>query len=112
MGLIKNNILIAKFMNMETTEQYIVPTSIKETRYHWENDTGYSKEELEFNNSWDWLMPVVDKIENLGFQVWIIKHKCIINKFPKEIITIEKNNKIDAVYQSIIKLIKWHNKEK
>ena len=27
---------------------------------------GYNDEEILFNSSWDWLMPVVEKIERLG----------------------------------------------
>lgn len=76
---------------------------------------------LKYNRSWDWLMPVVDKIESLSFNVVIENHvslkkkpQCYIYN-PAETFEgkpIERDKKIDAVYEAVLEFIDWHNNEK
>jgi hypothetical protein len=62
---------------------------------------------LEFDDSWDWLMPVVEKIE-LDFGGFVIIHnsKCVIN--PNNIVIIGAS-KLEAVYKAVVEFIEWHN---
>lgn len=69
---------------------------------------------LEYHTSWDWLMPVVEKIEEFGYAIDICQNDCNIyennnsGNFLKE---LNRRTKIEAVYAASIEFIKWH-KEK
>lgn len=74
--------------------------------------------ELKYHSSWDWLMPVVEKIENDlqdSFNVDIInKNQCEIVRNGNEFICgygfeTVNHSKIEAVYNSIVEFIKWYN---
>lgn len=102
----ENNRLIAKFMGMTETQDK-----------HW------------YHKSWDWLMPVLIKIRNMGYEVridmwecdhdWIsgcaiyLKNTC--NKaFSKDNIVWNNqlgDNELETVYMTIIDFINWYNKE-
>lgn len=101
--IIVNNKLIAEFMDSITLD-----------------GNGNSKEDInsfKYHKSWDWLMPVVDKIENLGnCQIDISFEWCRIcyKGGLFEIDTrnhIKANTKIEAVYFACIEFIKWYNDE-
>jgi len=85
MNTTEGNKLIAEFMGVKfkDDEQYI--KELREMRsegIYFEQ--GYMSSELNYHSSWDWLMPVVEKIERLGF-------------------TFEKNyQRIDGDWQSLI----------
>ena len=66
-----------------------------------------------YHESYDWLMPVVEKIEGLGIKVTIINNSCKINTFTSEYnSTAISDTKINAIYTAIIEFIKWYNKQK
>ena len=93
----ESNELIAEFMDMEDHQEmgkYVTPN------YH---------------NSWDWLMPVVDKIENFGFEFIIsenrvkIKHNTdhsLEELFHSETI----GSKLNTTYKAVVEFIKEFNK--
>lgn len=92
------NKLIAEFMGVRWNNE---PNSSIETKYH---------------SSWDWLMPVVEKI-NSGwkYDVIIFRTSCHINDELQVIVesNIGKDEKlIDCVWQAVIKFIQWHNQNK
>jgi len=92
----KDNILIAKFMELD----YSSYTTIYELKYH---------------TSWDWLMPVVEKIESIGYEFTIVESRCKVSNNTdhsiKELFYIEKIGiKIDNVYDAVIQFIKQYNK--
>jgi len=69
---------------------------------------------LRYNFSWDWLMPVVEKIENLydgDVLVEISDESCYIglHKDYEKYCTIE--TKIQATWEAVIEFIKWYNKK-
>lgn len=75
-----------------------------------------------YHTSWDWLMPVVEKIEKLNMvgAVVISRDHCWIhnNKEPltheNEIVHADlcRNNKLDAVWYSVVLFVKWYNENK
>ena len=77
----KENKLIAEFMNLNV----VTINDIKRNKNPYiESADGYTIQELQYNTSWDWLMPVIEKIETLGY-------------------TFEKNyQRIDKDWQSLI----------
>jgi len=83
--------------------------------YFMDNNNAICLENMLFDLSWDWIMPVVEKAEKLGYEVSIIQNECDIgeqadpNKF-KPIISNTGDVKIDATYWSVVEFIKWYNK--
>ena len=98
----KNNKLIADFMYVDGFEHPKVEGSLPWGSYH---------------NSWDWLMPVVEKIESLrdtngdGYRFTI--DMCNTHIEGSKIGVIGASYKIDAVYQSVVEFInlKTNNEE-
>lgn len=119
--IIEGNKSIAEFL--ETEIDY---TKHGETAYFFrdnENRTsGYLPHELMFHKSWNWLMPVIEEIEEFPYiGVHIEGCYCAIKsdeKYPgEEDEIIVKNpintfDKFSSVYQTVIQFIKWHNQNK
>ena len=132
----KDNKLIAEFMGLKDckigdqkgkkydyylTEQFELIKEVETTiESNWcevleEQDCCFI-EDLKFHSSWDWLMPVVEKIERLGYEVVISRISCNINgildrKNPiTSIVCGDISKKMDITYDSIVEFIKWYNK--
>jgi hypothetical protein len=72
---------------------------------------------LSFDRDWNWLMSVVDKIESLGYEFFIVESRCrIAHNTDKSIETIiyfeNMGKKIDACYDSVVQFIEWYNETK
>lgn len=77
----------------------------------------YSVNDLKYHSDWNWLMEVVSRIENFGFEFFIVESRCkISNNTDKSIETIIDfeivGTKIEAVYQAVVEFIKWYNLNK
>ena len=129
MNIQEKNKLIAEFMgvfnNIRETEDiyswndapffYTIENSEKKVI---ENISKYVK----YLYSWDWLMPVVYKIEDLGYRVTIDTHYVIIelnNIYVEEDDTEDdilvegdmRKIRIHFVYEACVKFIKWYNEQ-
>ncbi len=101
----KDNKLIAEFMDLKSTGLSI-----------------YKESDYKYHKSWDWLMPVIDKIENFifdennSYNVTIgSTNYCVIqdsNGDTIEIIKDNGNSKLDTTYQAVVEFIKQNNKNK
>lgn len=73
------------------------------------------EDQLEFRTSWEWLMPVVEKIESLGFEFFIVENRSKVKYNTDHSIDVlcylEGGSKIDITYQTVIEFIKWYNKQ-
>lgn len=79
---------------------------------------------LQYHSSWDWLMPVVEKIESLdngrfGFTVdpWQVMIEDYITENTITITCVErersaKNDFINTYYQAITTFLEWYIKQK
>lgn len=113
--ILEGNKLIAQFMGetlLPIKEGDLYPiitctTGLKQTRYH---------------ASWDWLMPVVEKIEsfdnsNIDSRVSIERNTCSIY-YDNRSDLYEFNawndgwSKIQITYSHIVEFIKWYNENK
>ena len=89
----KDNAQIAEFMFTGNIELYVPDYHVK----------------------WDWLMPVVERIEKMGptgYEVSIIDCECEIGTMGYQYTTVARGiglSKIEAVYSAVISFIKWHN---
>ena len=70
--------------------------------------------DLYYHSSWDWLMPVVEKIEKeCSHEVVIFSTHCNVNQGKThDMGYIGGKTKIEAVYKSVIEFIKWYNQNK
>lgn len=114
----EGNKLIAEFMAVinNFSDYYYMPQF-----GHYFNSYGniefnetFRSDELKYHTSWGWLMPVVEKIENLydgDVLVEISDEKCYIGygSFYQNTATAE--TKIKAVYGAVVEFIKWYNLE-
>ena len=78
----------------------------------------YSVKKLKFHSSWDWLMPVVEKIESLVFpndeyyNFNILGGCCtyIISSHGHELVCSDRGkSKLECVYKAVVEFIKWYN---
>ena len=90
-----NNKLIAEFMELPTE---VFKSGIMN---HHHDGAWYEEHELSYNTSWDWLMPVISKIETVG-RGW----------FPHELHTSLMKNDIDNAYDTVVEFIKEYNDER
>ena len=99
----KDNKLIAEFMGLEYDKGTMYGSTAGEYyRPLYNSGDWVSENELQYHTSWDWLMPVVEKI------MWdndIEDNQCT---------NIEEalcDAKIDRVYDSVVEFIKQYNNE-
>ena len=107
--MMENNKLIAEFMEFPThtdavddrTIAYYVGESIMHTD-NTENENDYDvfhPDDMQFHTSWDWLMPVVEKIDDMfGIDNQVDDS---INKVHNAVLLFD----IDEVYQAVIEFI-------
>jgi hypothetical protein len=76
-----------------------------------------SIDNLQYQDDWNLLMQVVEKIENFGFEFFIVESRCrIANNTDKSIETIIDfeiiGTKIQATYKAVVEFIKLYNQNK
>lgn len=67
---------------------------------------------LKYHYSWKWLMPVVEKIESMGYSVKIIEDWCEIIGEDYDKVADFGGGKLISVYAAIVEFIKWYNKNR
>ncbi|QLF85228.1 hypothetical protein elemo19C_phanotate35 [Flavobacterium phage vB_FspP_elemoA_1-9C] len=109
----ENNKLIAVFMGMK-------PLNNDSSVLVFSTDRGndiISIDNLQYQDDWNLLMQVVEKIENFGFEFFIVESRCrIANNTDKSIETIIDfeiiGTKIQATYKAVVEFIKLYNQNK
>lgn len=95
----KDNKLIAEFMGVQykSDEDYI--KTLKEMREHGIGyEQGYMESQLNYHESWDWLMPVVGKITR--------DKKYWENDYREHLMDIIPYAHIEDVYDAVVGFIK------
>ena len=76
-----------------------------------------------YENNWDWIMAVINKIESISDRYGTLYSVNIINKNQCEIVgecdsissgglSSINHSKISACYEAIVEFIKWYNENK
>jgi hypothetical protein len=135
MNTTENNKLIAEFMGLNIINNIVTngpQRLVFYTRYGDDRDNPdeydyssvYELKNLEYYTSWDWLMPVVEKIEYAHncFVTITLVHAEITNRdlgqrdtpLNDPIFDIEADGKTkhEAIYKAVLKFIKWYNENK
>ena len=98
--MIGENKLIAEFMGGELVDQ-IYPGV-----YRYRNITPDSlilPRDLEYDTSWDWLMPVIKKIVNLPLKPKSVEH--LIVPLRDALLNV----RIEDTHHYVVEFIKWYN---
>jgi len=104
--IIDGNRFIAEFMGWKFNKE--------RKAYHIPQTLGFpfkgKVEDLKYHTSWDWLMPVVEKIERLGFDFCIMDGAIFIRRQYDywETYQIIPDKKY-AVWLAVVEFIKWYN---
>jgi hypothetical protein len=105
--IIEGNQLIAEFVG------YVEVDGIKFDLPHNENHA----EEYEYHSSWDWIMPVVERVESIGY--WIrMDYNDVFVVVDDTNIVIENpmrkdtDTKLLLVWRVVVEFVKWYNKNK
>ena len=96
----ENNKMIAEFMRWDIKSLTTIPPNLHLSNLQLDNGDIM---ELKFHESWDWLMPVVDKIEDyLGENIGKVGYfdECL------------NSNDLDVRYQAVVEFINEYNKNK
>jgi hypothetical protein len=111
-NLTENNKLIAEFMGLAYSTKYQYEGWYKNANF---NNRICDYDGLKYHSSWDWLMPVVEKIESLSFVIsFEIGRKYVEIKPVRELrdcFYIEGKTKIEAVYNACVEFIEWYNQK-
>lgn len=110
--IIEGDKLIAEFMGISLSKQKM--------ELVWKKGCLIDEATLSYHSSWDWLMPVVEKIESLNCTVGIFTGKnnklhCMIvhfnetNTFDKKFQSVNEV-KIEAVWLVIVEFLNWYKK--
>jgi hypothetical protein len=104
MTTLEGNKLISSFMGLagKTGNEY--PIGIG-----WCTD-----EHMQYHSSWDWLMPVVEKIEAIensdDYEVDIFGNCCEIGTNDNH--SAVGKTKIEATWKAVVQFIQWYNQNK
>lgn len=106
-----DNELIAEFMGMHSKYFQVYSNQLEEVIWFREGEDFPSCYfriiELMYHSSWDWLMPVIDKIRSIGYRVNIDFGKitqCAISNIDPMMHVVEL-----SVYKTVVEFIKWYN---
>lgn len=123
MDVLESNKLIAEFMGAKYDKDTRFPMHQDDLWLPIHGICNYTTIEvgrgktLRYHNSWDWLMPVVEKIESLlpDDSIVTIEYKdCLIPILnDQEPFTIHTNRdtKLEAVYYAVLQFIQWYNQQ-
>jgi len=124
--ILEGNKIIAYFMNIPINKNGSF--DVRNVSWNINEGTGYAGEfyYLEFDSSWDWLMPVIEKIaseDNSSVNIhygtgctdlfaWCTIEYRVNGKFyntPREL-NSDQQDLIKATWLAVVDFIKWYNK--
>jgi len=108
----ESNKMIAEFMQFIEDGLYLDGLYFYEGRYY---DTN-----MEFHKSWDWLMPVVEKIEEHGYDFIATKRRAtrtydanFMDEVNNYVVYVEDcKDRQEATYKAVVEFINQYNKNK
>ncbi len=102
--VIEGNKLIAEFMLVKIPDRHYLEMN-PQLQYYGDSIDEYgtvnnlvSERQLAYHSSWDWLMPVIEKIDSIYFNHYVV--------------TLPIKTDIKTVYEAVISFIKWYNTQK
>jgi hypothetical protein len=108
----ENNKLIAEFMGAIVGKKFVAFPDIKLEDNLGMISNNRSFEDLHYHSSWDWLMPVVEKIESLSivsFEKNLQEegdYQCLFTKGSDILICHYADTSLQATYKAVVEFIK------
>ncbi len=105
-----SNVLIAEFMGWNIKSPTTIPTNLHLSNLELDNGEVM---ELQFQESWDWLRPVVEEIHTHGCEIVISSNGVTTIYSDKGKVLAEEDSEADdhmhdATYKAVVKYIKEH----
>ena len=111
--IIEGNKLILGFEGYEHVSDD--PETYHEGYYYKEGEGAEHIEDCLFHESWDWLIPIIDKIRNMpkviAFEISFSLGVIVKTFYNGKWHFYESNDIIEAPYVAVIDYIKWYNNE-
>ena len=114
-NIVENNKLLAEFLGGIKQPFEFPQFGYINSMGDWK-DTFFDNQ-LKFHSDWNWLMQVVEKIENLSkegetYMFSITKFSARVTYKGSRIVDLPiDNTKIEAVYNACVEFIKWYNQQ-
>ena len=127
MNIRESNKLISEFMGLKENENFKAIDKIRREKGLPAGDPMYDRNgvitNLQYHFSWDWLMPVVEKIDSSCFMglTWchiktngtcievydISTDKPVFQTYPKK--NTQEATKLSTTYKAVVRYIEWYN---
>jgi hypothetical protein len=116
-----DNELFRDFMELEISKGVVYDTRTHYKIPYYHDSLISAIDDFRYHISWDWLMPVVEKIGKLYEEAFpkndefirrIMAKEDPIDKEYIDVISTSIYTPIDEVYQIVVEFIKWHNAQK
>lgn len=111
--IIEGNKLIADF------NDYLERAEKEKSPYLYAMKHAYEHGNLKYHESWDWLMPVVEKISEMHIDRYIPRIEIVANRYvtlnspnqPLTTFSVAKHGLITATWQAVVAFIQWYNQQ-
>lgn len=117
--IVKNNRIIADFMGGLTSDKSSIVSGYQNIWLpihgicNWTNVENGNGKTLHYHDSWDWLIPVVDKIQRTNKADIEIKMKgLVLISYNKETKKYYNSTLIENLYEVCVDFINWYNENK
>lgn len=100
---VENNKLIAEFMGVKTQDKGPFCYQVY--------DQQWAAEGLRYHSSFNWLMDVVEKIEegNYGFKTCRKVVEVYFDDTKEIILKTKENCRLNSLHKAVVEFVKWHN---
>ena len=104
----ESNIILATFAGMQKTDLGWFDSTEILNQYTWLQVGGNCHDKLFFDVSWDWLMAIVDKIQNIFYDCDDVGHDSPLwDDIETGLLALD----IRHTYGAVLTFIKWYNKQ-
>ena len=115
MTIIEGNKLIAEFMGWEKSPYPNTPDKLYRDDDKNEKQLSIHVSQLLYHSSWDWLMPVVDKIGNKIIKYNLTPNNVIFRVEEDDsfdVVVKTNGNLLNATWEACVQFIQWYNENK
>jgi hypothetical protein len=104
--ILEGNKMIAEFMSLEFIGGKFASFDPEKQTFG-----GSTIKDLKYNSSWDWIMPVLEKIESLNYRASITEFCTNIGNEKLKISQWQGITKKENTYKAVIEFINWYNSQ-
>lgn len=107
-----SNEIIARFMGGQHESRNITTIGgLRTGKWTFDDNIWCYDDQLDYDNRWDRLMPVIEKIENIEGVTTIFKNTRFQIKYEKKTFSCHTIVKINSAYRVVVEFITWYNSQ-